>query len=143
MTINSISFGHTSGDGVMFDQLTVYMGPSTSDVLDSNFDDNYSGAKTTVFNQANPSFTPSGGWVTVSLDTPYFFNGSDNLIIEIEWPSGGMEVYTGHWVTAGSRSMDAPYGSSSGNLLGWAPHLLISGTMNLSPSTFGSIKASF
>ncbi len=143
MTINSIAFKPTSGTSVTFAQFTVYMGPAAGSALGNNFDANYAGARTTVYNQTNPSFMPSGGWVTIPLDTPYFFNGTGNLIIEIAWPNGGQEIYAGYWATTGNRTLTAFFGSPTGDLFEFCPNLLLSGTMNLSPMTFGAIKASF
>jgi hypothetical protein len=144
MTINSIGFRHTSGDAVVFDQFTVYMGSAAGGSLGSNFDDNYSGGKTTVYDHTSASFAPSGGWITVPLDTPYFYSGTGNLIVEIAWPNGDMELYAGHWSTPGvNRTMTAFYGSPTGDAFEFCPNMLLSGTMSLAPMTFGGIKASF
>lgn len=143
MTINSIAFKPTSGNGVIFDQLTIYMGSAAGDVLGSNFMENYSGDRVTVYDHASASLTPSGGWVTIPLDTPYFFSGSGNLIIELEWPNGDLEIYSGHWATSGARILTSYYGSPTGDPFEFCPNLLLSGTLDLAPMTFGSIKASF
>lgn len=144
MTITDIAFRHTSGTAVMFDHFTVYMGPAAGGSLGNNFDANYSGSRITVYDHANPSFTPSGGWTTIPLDTSYFYNGTGNLIIEIAWPHGDMELYAGYWSTPGvNRTLTSSYGSPTGDAFDFCPNLKLTGTMSLSPMTFGAIKASF
>jgi hypothetical protein len=143
MTITSIGFKPTSGTSALFDELSVYMGPASGSVLVSNFEDNYSGDRLLVYSKSGVLLSVSGGWVTLPLDTPYFYSGSGNLIIEIAWPNGDLEIYTGYWGTSGNRTMTAFYGSPTGDLYDFCPNLLLSGSMSLTPMTFGAIKASF
>lgn len=144
MTISDIAFRHATGTSVVFDQFTVYMGSAAGGSLGNNFDGNYSGSKITVYDHANASFAPSGEWITVPLDTPYFYNGTGNLIIEIAWPHGDLELYTDYWSTPGvNRTLTSSYGSPTGDAFDFCPNLLLSGTMSLAPMTFGAIKASF
>ncbi len=143
MTINSFAFKPTSGEGVVFDEFTVYMGPAAGNTLGSDFMANYSGSRTKVYSHTSVSFAPSGGWVTIPLDTPYFHAGTGNLIIEVEWPDGEQEIYAGYWTTTGARLLTASYGSSTGYAYDFCPNLLLSGTLDLAPMTFGSIKATF
>ncbi len=143
MTINSIAFYCMSGETVTFNQFIVYMGEASGSVLGNNFEDNYSGNKVTVYNHNNVTFTPSGEWVNIPLDTPYFYDGTGNLIIEIGWPDGVDEIYAGCWSTSGNRMLTSFFGSPTGDLFEFCPNLLFSGSMSLAPMTFGSIKASF
>lgn len=144
MTISSIAFRHATGTSVVFDQFTVYMGPAAGGSLGNNFDANYSGGKITVYDHTNPSFAPSGDWVTIPLDTPYFYSGTGNLIIEIAWPHGDMEIYANYWSTPGvNRTLTSFFGSPTGDAFDFCPNLRLTGTMSLTPMTFGSIKASF
>ena len=144
MTISSIGFRHTSGNAVVFDQFTVYMGAAVGGSLGSNFDENYAGGKTTVYDHTNASFTESGDWITIPLDTPYFYSGTGNLIIEIAWPNGDMEMYAGHWSTPGvNRVMTSFFGNPTGDAFEFCPNLKLTGTLSLAPMTFGSIKATF
>lgn len=134
-------------DQANFSNLAIHLGLCESDELVSTYDDNYiEGTKTLVLSAASYS-TPVVGvneWFEVVFDTPYWYNGEDNLIIEIEWSDGIGSVYVWNWEGVGTRCVHGLYGQSSGpSLTSKVPHLLINGTLALVNSTFGYIKASF
>jgi hypothetical protein len=127
-----------------FDQLTISMGLCESDTLSATYDDNYiPGTKTEVFNAASHTVSaPTGDqWFYVTLDTPYWYNGEDNLIIEFEWPSGSGSLYVYHWPTGGNRAVNGGYGSGSGYPEVNIPYMLLSGGLDFDQASFGSIKS--
>jgi len=149
--IDSFSwFRHVSGEpqGSYYD-LKVYMGLCSSDTLGMNYDDNYiSGTKTLVLSSSfftTPSVNPFE-WFEIVFDTPYWYNGLDNLIIEIEWSSapGDDALYTMHWDSGANRCLFGRYGSATALFPKVeVPNLRLNGTLSLSNSTFGQIKAAF
>ncbi len=130
-----------------FNDLKIYLGLCESDELGLNFDDNYiEGTRTLVMSASSytTETVPVGEWFEVVLDTPYWYNWQDNLIIEVEWSSGDGSLYAFAWDGGPNRYIFAPYGSSSAPGADVkVPHLLINGALELSSSTFGEIKASF
>ena len=130
-----------------FNDMAIYMGLCDSDQLGSTFDDNYiAGTRTLVM--SSPSYTTEtvevNEWFTFAFNTPYWYNGQDNLLIEIEWSTGAGSLYTWHWNAGTSRSMYAHYGGSTALVQqSIAPNLRLDGTLSLSNSTFARIKAAF
>jgi hypothetical protein len=130
-----------------FNDLKVYVGLCENDVLSTTFDDNFMpGTKTLVLSDSPYStpVVPVGDWFDITLDTPYWYNGQDNLLIEVEWSSGQGSLYSWSWEGTGIRGIFALYGQSTAAVSNaYVPHLRINGTLELSQSTFGEIKASF
>ena len=149
INIDSFSWKRAvSGDpqGTFYD-MKVYMGLCSSDELGSTFDDNYiSGTRIQVLS-ASPYTSPTVGpneWFEFVFDTPFWYNGQDNLLIEVEWSSGAGSLYTMHWNAGTNRSMYALYGGATAlSLRSTAPNLRLDGTLSLENSTFGRIKAAF
>lgn len=94
ITISSIWLKSNTGYNVTFEDFKITLGHTTlsvpSDVFDDNFD---SGAAVTVLDQ--PSITvsfvsgpwndPPNGWTEISLSSPFTYNNTDNLAIQIEY----------------------------------------------------------
>jgi len=149
--INSFSWFRGVGgesQGSYYD-LKIYMGLCSSDQLGMTYDDNYiSGSKTLVLSSAfftTPTVNPMD-WFEITLDTPFWYNGVDNLIIEIEWSSapGDDALYTMHWDGGANRCLFGRYGSATALYPKIeVPYLRLNGTLSLSNSTFGRIKAAF
>ena len=122
------------------------MGHGARDELGTTFDDNYiSGTKTLVY--TTPSITISAAaeeWATIELDTPFDYNGTDNLIMEIQWSGGSGTFYTYKWETGTDRCVKAsnpglPTGAVSTQMCQFRIELPLA----LQNSTFGSIKGMF
>ena len=118
MLIESVSWKN-AGSGTpsaTLDDFRIYMGYCDTDELGTVFDDNYVAGTWTLVFQDDP-FVISGTaeeWMEVPLDTPFEWDGSDNLLIELEWSDGSGTVYVYHWSSGAGRSLSADYGSSSG-----------------------------
>ena len=125
-----------------FYNFKIYMGYTENDELGENFNNNYSSSRIEVFNRSN--FTISGNpeeWVTLDLDTHFFYNGTDNLIIEYEWSSATSEsFYIYHWSTGSNRAVRGDYGSSTGVLSQDIQHMQLIGSLSLDSETFARIK---
>lgn len=141
---------HVSGDpqGTYYD-LKIYMGLGSSSELGLNFDDNYIGGTRILVLSSSYYTTTSVGpneWFDVTFDTPFWYNGEDNLIIEIEWSSaaGSDALYTWHWNGGSNRCVFGRYGTSTALLHSSnVPNIRLNGTLSLSSSTFAQIKSAF
>jgi hypothetical protein len=127
----------------------IYMGYTTLDALGTNFEDNYApSSKTLVFSRSTytlSSLDPNQ-WFTTALDTPFFYNGSNNLLIDIEWTAtpDSQSVYVYNWTGADGRSVFcSPDGQQTGVLDSTVPHWILGGTNDLENETFASIKHIF
>ncbi len=143
--IESISFEPVDPtSSVFFNEFTIYLGPCSSDELGTDFEANYlPGIKTEVFNRTDWTLDASPGWFTIEFDTPYWYSGSGNLIIDFEWPDGEHEIYNFNWDTGSNRALYADYGEPTGTNMTDIPHMLLNGTLALDQNTFGAIKALF
>jgi hypothetical protein len=137
----------TGVDMATFQNFKIYMGYSTNDQLSSTFLDNYiPGTRTLVFSRTTYPVVAGGpgNWFTTTLDTPFWYNGSNNLLIEVEWSDGEGSIYAFHWTAGTDRAIYGTYGSTSADgFENTIPHLQLNGTLDLQPETFGSIKAGF
>ncbi|MCD4777277.1 MAG: hypothetical protein K8S15_14675 [Candidatus Aegiribacteria sp.] len=132
-----------------YNDLKIYMGLCSSNQLGLNFDDNYiTGTKILVLSSSlytTPSVNPNE-WFDIVFDTPFWYNGQDNLLIEIEWSSaaGSDALYSWHWDGGANRCIFGRYGSSAALFPKVeVPNLRLNGTLSLTNSTFARIKALF
>lgn len=148
ITIDKIHLkrGPAGEDSTVLNDFKIYMGLCASDTLGMSYDENFvSGTRTLVYS-ASP-FTAKAEideWFEIVLDSPYYYNYSDNLLIEVEWSSGMHSIYTWQWDGEWTRGLRGEYGASTANTpLADVPHLILEGELSLDSRTFGSIKAQF
>ncbi len=150
--IQSISFKRSTFgvDTATFADLNIYMGHGTADQLNPVFLNNYlPGTRTQVFDSGGIITLTAGmnEWFTINLDTPYWYSGVNNLIIEFEWPSDEPSegsLYIWHWQAGTNRAIFGPFGSTTADEFETTvPHLRLNGNLELQTDTFGSIKARF
>ena len=130
-----------------FDDFALYMGLCSSNELGLAYDDNYiPGTRILVMSSSSlttPTVNPNE-WFDTTLDTPFWYNGEDNLIIEIEWSNGLGSLYTWHWDGGGLRCVVGSYGEPNGSYsTNLVPNIRLNGILSLSGTTFGRIKAAF
>lgn len=148
LTIESIGWqrgGSSGSETGYYNNFQLYMGLASSDQLSNNFEDNYlPGTRTLVYE--TPAQTMSAApdqWMTISLDTPFPYNGTDNLIVELIWSGGSNMFFTYKWNTGDYRALEndsdiyAPTGVLSQNM----SELMFDGSLALAPYSFGAIKA--
>lgn len=142
--IHSLSFQIFSGTKVHLDALQIYMGLTDATELQTEFDSNYiSGTKTLVYDHSDLWLNAGapGEWLTIDLDNSFWYNGSDNLIMEFDWPGGSESIYVWGWVGQVNRSVAGMYGNTAGDA-SWESLLMrLNGTLALESTTFGAIKA--
>jgi len=130
-----------------FNDMVIYMGLCGSDQLGMIFDDNYIPGTRILVLSGNPYTTQTVGvneWFEFTFDTPFWYNGQDNLLIEIQWSSASGSLYSWNWNGGSDRCVYGLYGQPSGLVLNSnVPNLLLNGTLSLENSTFARIKAAF
>ena len=150
MLIESIEFQRSDfGDSIAtasLDHFEIFMGHYDEDYLSTSFDGNYLAGTRYLVYSSDPWAGSAGvnEMIQFDLDTPFWYNGADNLVIEITWSWGeqGDHFITWGWDDFG-RSLFGYYGSPSGTYEDKVPYLVLNGTMALEPATFGGIKAFF
>jgi hypothetical protein len=128
-----------------YNNFKLYMAHSTLDELTNTYADNYiPGTRVLVYQTASQVMSAGADeWMTITLDTPFQFNGSDNLVVELEWVGGASMFYTYMWGTGAYRGLmnkndvTAPTGTLSQNM----SELMFDGPLALDQTTFGAIKS--
>ena len=150
MTINEIGWqrgGSAGSASGYYNSFKLYVGLASVSELSNTFSDNYiPGSRTLVYetNTQVMSAAPDE-WVHIALDTPFWYNGEDNLIVELEWVGGSNMFYTYMWETGVNRGLmnKSNINSPTGTLYTRMSELAFTGTMALEQETFGSIKTLF
>jgi hypothetical protein len=77
---------YSSSTDAGFSNVRIYMGHTSLSTLTTVFNDNYTSPPVLVLD--NPVFSTGGPvdtWNNINLDTPFDYNNTDNLIIEVRW----------------------------------------------------------
>ena len=92
-----------------FPSTSVKMCNTTVTSLTSTFNNNYGGA-TPVWvyhNDAHVTTSQTYSWDTVALMTPFDYNGSDNLLVEVVWQGSASGYYSYVWYNTASGNRRA------------------------------------
>jgi hypothetical protein len=150
MTISSIAWQRapSGSDQGHYYNVMMYMGLCEDDQLSSTFESNWvPDTKTLVFSADTLDLAAGANeWEAVTLDMPYWYDGQQNLLIDLQWSSAntGYSFYTWKWETGAARSIKATsLPSPTGILSTQMSELMIEGTLTLDQVTFGEIKAVF
>ena len=148
MTIGDISWqrGGSSGSAQgTYNSFKIYMGLSSSDELTDTFESNYiSGTRTLVYATSSQTMTAGPDeWMTIILDTPFQYNGTDNLVVEIQWAGGSNMFYTYMWETGSNRGLmnKTNIGSPTGTLYTRMSELMFTPESSLQQYSFAYIKS--
>ncbi len=136
----------TGNDEVHLHEFEIYMGYCASDELGTNFEQNYiPGSKQLVYSMADGWIYANGvgEWFDLQLDTSFWYNGTDNLLIDFIWTWGEEDIYVYAWDSGSPRSMLGGAASTTGNTDTVVLHMTLEGSLNLESSTFARIKALF
>ncbi len=147
MTINQIGWqrGGASGSSTgYYNDFKLYVGLSSGSELSDTFRDNYiEGTRVLVYEASTQTMSAGADeWMLITLDTPFWYNGVDNLIVELEWVGGSNMFYTYFWDSGSNRGLmnksdiSAPTGTLSTSI----SELMFDGILALEQETFASIK---
>ena len=108
-TINSISFNMRESDADQTNQIDVFM----KNVSRTSFADNADWEPVTNSDKVfSGTVTFQGGWTTITLDNPFYYNGTDNLMIGMhEYTPGYSTRY--FYYTAASNALISGHSDSS------------------------------
>lgn len=79
--ITSISFNSAASASVGFTEMKLYMGTKTDAINNSTSDWVPASDLTLVYSESNGSLGGSTGWITYDLDQPFYYDGTNNLVI--------------------------------------------------------------
>jgi len=136
----------TGNDKVHLQGFEIYMGHCASDELGIDFEQNYiSGSKQLVYSMADGWIQANGveEWFYLELDTPFLYNGTDNLLIDFIWTWGDEDIYVYAWESGSNRTLMGSASGATGNTETIVLHMSLEGSLELESSTFAQIKALF
>lgn len=145
--INSITYKRAGGAYGWAGDFSIKMAHVSIDELSETFSNNYEpgSLQEVVFIDSLPLYGAPGSTLTIEFDEPFYYNGTDNLLIDIYYPLGMVEAAVYNWEAGPSRcvmDMFTPYGSagSTGELVSKLPYMILEGELELAGLTFGRIK---
>ena len=113
------SSSSTQGDQTSgtFNGAKIYFCHTSRSALSTTFADNYSGNTPTLMlsRSALSMNWTMGQWNEIPLDETFAYNGTDNLLIEIQWTSSGSSLLAGATSPASQNALLGTYGASSGS----------------------------
>ena len=133
----------TTSDG-SYNDFNIYLGYTDLDMLTTEFNENYTPLSRTLVHHRDPqtlSAEPEE-WFTIELDSPFWYNGVDNMIMEITWntSSGNPSSYEFNTpMTPVSVKSADPVGNS-GFLSSMRCQFMLDGTQSLENGTWASVK---
>ena len=98
-TINTISYNCATASALTFPTLKIYMGVTSRSSHSSTSDWQPESELTLVYSGTDVTVGSSTGWQTFTLDTPYFYDATNNLVVVVaktcdDWTSGLQYYYT-------------------------------------------------
>lgn len=98
-TITALSFEVGSSSNYNYSSLKIYLGTRSSSTYSSTSDWTTFSDLTLVYSRTGGSVGSATGWETYTLDTPYEYNGTDNLVVVVSrrgsaWTSSLKYKYT-------------------------------------------------
>lgn len=150
MTISSVAWQRapSGSDQGHYYNVEIYMGLCASDQLGAAFEGNWvPGTKTLVFEADTLDLAAAANeWESIGLNSPYWYDGQQNLLIDVQWASANTSYsfYTWKWETGAARSikstsLPAPTGILSTQM----SELMLDVTLPLDQVTFGEVKTVF
>ncbi|OPX30316.1 MAG: hypothetical protein B1H09_05185 [Gemmatimonadaceae bacterium 4484_173] len=129
-------------------EISLSMANVENDILSETFSENYlPGSLVEVF-YLDSLFLTDGTVTTelvLELDTPFFYNGVDNLLIDFYYPDGSCWCGNYGWNTGTARCVYNKFypgtgGGPTGLVSDWIPYMVLEGTQSLEQNTFGAVK---
>ena len=114
--ITKLAFQAYISSGGSFNNVHVYLCHTSVDSLSTSFEANYGGNDPgEVFYAPTKSMSGSAeSWADIVFDDPFYYNNSDNLLVEIKWSGGSGVFYTytsntpGYYSCGYAKSYSAP-----------------------------------
>jgi hypothetical protein len=134
-------------EGTFYD-FDIYLGLTDEDALGSTFESNWlPGTRQLVLHRDSMTISNSPeDWVQFPLDQAFWYNGEDNLLVEIMWSSAYTDdscMYTWHWNTGSIRSINGGYSDPTGTMGSLLIMFMFQGQLSCVPDTFAGVKTAF
>jgi hypothetical protein len=126
-TIQSIKFKYNGNTTYTWNSLVVYMGHTTKSEFASATDWVSVGSLTQVYSGSVAVTAGAAAWYTITLSTPFQYNGTDNLLIAIDNNQNGYTSSSSQWYYTTSTNKYIYAQSDSTN---YSPSSPPSGTRN-------------
>lgn len=127
-----------------FGNLNIYLGYCPNETLGTSFLENYVQNSRTLVHHSDDITVAEGtdDWFYIDLDTPFWYNGTGNLIMEITWDNGSGSVQNYHFDTpmTPTRLKSADPLGETGFLSSVRCQFMLEGSQELSPGSFGRVK---
>ena len=127
-----------------FNNFNIYMGYCPEEMLTTNFMDNYVAGTRILVHHSDNIIVAEGtdDWFYIDLDTPFWYNGEESLILEVTWDSGSGSVHNYLFDNPGipMRLKSAIPDGQTGFLSSIRCQFMLEGNMELESGTFASIK---
>jgi len=121
-TIDEIAFDYANPftDSPTFENFSIRMAHTTNEDLVNNYDDNPSEAWVEVLNISSYQMdvTPEYQWIDIDLENDFYYNGVDNLVMDIRYREASgddIKLQIGP-ASYDAHLMDNSYSSSSGTI---------------------------
>ena len=147
MEISSITYVRPYSSSGWAGSFSMKMAHVTIDQLSETFADNYEpgSLQEVVFIDSLPLAGASGSTLTINFDQPFWYNGVDNLLIDIYYPDGWACAAVHNWEAGPARSLVNMFLQSgspgtTGELCSKVPYMILEGELELMGMTFAGIK---
>lgn len=146
LTITRIEYrSHYGAGNTTYSNFTIKLCDTAVTEVTANWVANYGGnTPITVFSRDSIEIETSPlEWFVFDLDEPFVYNGTDNLLVEIEWNGkSGVGINTWGTYSSNPRILTARNGGSL-YLYTYLHNLMINRYTAINPTSLGSIKATF
>ena len=103
-----------NGNSAWTDNIVVYMGHTTKSSFTGTTDWITSGSMTEVYN-GSYAVTTTAGWFKITLDAPFTYNNSDNLVIAVDENTSGYHSSSDEFLCAAGTNRSLYYRNDSNN----------------------------
>ncbi|MCK5115786.1 MAG: hypothetical protein KAR44_04250 [Candidatus Aegiribacteria sp.] len=142
--IESLSFMVEDYYSSWKDSVSIYLALTDLNELSDTFELNYSIGTRQLVLEVDTLFygTVPEEWFTIELQTPFWYPGERNLLLELVSPGadgGYTDIY--NWNSNSARALISnDCSQSTGSLDSWVPYMILTGSLGLDQRTFASIK---
>jgi len=145
LTITRIEYrSHYNAGNTTYSNFTIKLCDTAVTEVTANWVANYGGnTPITVFSRDSIEIETSPlEWFVFDLDEPFVYNGTDNLLVEVEW-NGKSGVGINTWGTYSNNRILTARNGGSLELQFYLHNLMINRYTAINPISLGSIKAAF
>jgi len=153
--INEVEWFKYAGsapDGATYKNVKVYLCHTDRTGLSTTFEENYKGTPVLVASHASLFIPPATNWFPLKLTTPFTYNDTDNLLVEIQWSDAvygtSCSIYTGVAGTGARRCYawgpePSTLATGSADTVTYYTRLSFGAYTAVTPTSLGRVKTLF